>query len=210
MLIRRSVLAGRVPFASLFPDQFVVDGLCCRVIHRACGLCTGVECGAPPAEGEVDDKQLAARLDAGLIDFVGSSLSVVQGGWVDCGCVHGFAVNSSRILAARVRPLVVVEGVAGLLRLQRNLAIADVGPYQSEGLRCSGRAVSFTFSVEASGERNSIITGATHVTWTRWPRLNPARSSQRPMSRIFGFVRPLQKSPSASIFNVRTEGFGSV
>jgi len=52
--------------------------------------------------------------------------------------------------------------------------------------------------------------GATHVMWTRWLGLNPARSSQRPTRRIFGLIRPFQMSPSASIFNERTGECGSI
>ena len=48
------------------------------------------------------------------------------------------------------------------------------------------------------------------MTWTRFPGLNPARSSQRPIRRIFGIVAPFQKSPSASIFSMRTVGSGVV
>ncbi len=48
------------------------------------------------------------------------------------------------------------------------------------------------------------------MTWTRWPGLKPACSSQRPMRRILGLISPFQKSPSASICSVRTVGYGSV
>jgi hypothetical protein len=51
-----------------------------------------------------------------------------------------------------------------------------------------------------------MIPGARQVTETRVPALNPALSSQRPMRRIFGLMRRPKKSPSCSIFNVRTEG----
>ena len=63
--------------------------------------------------------------------------------------------------------------------------------------------------IMVSGERSSITPGATHVTLTRFPGVNPARSSQRPVRRIFGFLGPFQKSPSDSIFKVRKSGCGS-
>ena len=61
----------------------------------------------------------------------------------------------------------------------------------------------------ASGERNSMTPGATHITWTRWPGLKPARSSQRPRRRILGLI-PFQRSPSASICSVRTLACDSI
>lgn len=61
-----------------------------------------------------------------------------------------------------------------------------------------------SFATKASVTRNSMTPGAMQVTCTRLPGLNPACSSQRRMRRIFGLMRPFQKSPSDSIFNRRT------
>ena len=55
-----------------------------------------------------------------------------------------------------------------------------------------------------------MMPGARHRTVTRVSGLNPARSSQRPMSRIFGLIVPFQTSPPASIFKVRTDGASSL
>ena len=74
----------------------------------------------------------------------------------------------------------------------------------------SDRGWLISSTTQASGERNSMTPGARQVTWTRRPGLKPACSSQRPMRRIFGFTSPFQKSPSASIFSVRTVGGRSI
>ena len=60
----------------------------------------------------------------------------------------------------------------------------------------------------AGEERSSITPGDTQCTCTRSPGLDPARSSQWPVSRIFGLMRPRQRSPSASICKVRCSGLG--
>ena len=45
--------------------------------------------------------------------------------------------------------------------------------------------------------------GERHVISTYEPGLNPARSSHRPIKRIFGLAAAFQRLPSASIFNDR-------
>ena len=74
------------------------------------------------------------------------------------------------------------------------------GQSGGSGARALGLSV-----IKASRERNSITPGARQVTRTWLPGLNPARSSHRPVRRIFGRIRPFQKSPPASIFNCRTD-----
>jgi hypothetical protein len=102
------------------------------------------------------------------------------------------------------------EKTAAPKRAQRLYGVElDSAPHQRELLSRPHDGEFVSVTIKAAGERNSITPGATHVTWTRLPGLNPARSSQRPMIRILGLMRPFQGSPSGSIFNMRPGGCGS-
>jgi len=83
-------------------------------------------------------------------------------------------------------------------------------PHQNGHSGCFDEDCFVSFTITASGQHNSITPGATHLLWTRLPGLNPARSSQCPVRRIFGLMRPFQKSPDASIFKARMYGCGVI
>jgi hypothetical protein len=109
------------------------------------------------------------------------------------------------------------SGVQRLQPLARGLGtaaespkkMAELLPIQPAQICKAGQLLSdaSSFPVVTSCERNSMIPGPIQLTETRDPGLNPACSSHFPMMRIFGFMTPFQRSPSASIFNVRFNEF---
>src|SRR5690606_18386582 len=71
---------GRVAFGELGSDELRGDRLGFLPADGLGGLGAGLERGSAPAVGEGDVESIAGRFDVGLIDFVGVSLAVVQGG----------------------------------------------------------------------------------------------------------------------------------
>jgi hypothetical protein len=59
-----------------------------------------------------------------------------------------------------------------------------------------------------SSQRSVNSPRRAEITRTLCPGLKPARSSQSPQRRIFGFIPRVQKSPMASIFNTRSRVSG--
>ena len=82
VLVGRAVLAGRVALGHLGGDELVVGPQRRVVIHGRGRLGAGLERGAPAAEGEAHEEMLRAAVgfEADVINFVGGSLAVVEGG----------------------------------------------------------------------------------------------------------------------------------
>ena len=78
----------------------------------------------------------------------------------------------------------------GLVGCRDNLCLFQASVASQGGLNCSRK-------------RSVSVPGCSQWTVTRWPGLNPARSSHFPVSRIFGTVFFRQKSPVCSICKLR-------